>query len=261
MGTRLVMDTLSCLIAKEADPSRLVAQSPGKLVRQLVANGEHVAAGQPYAEVEVMKMIMPQLCPAAGAIHFSVNEGAALAAGELIARMELDDPSKVKRAEKFTGTLPPLGPPQVYSDRVDHRFTQSLKAARMIMAGACLPACLPACSCLQPCLSLLPPFSCPPPSHMHELLPQSAPTPYLTCGPFHQPQHPQHHTHTHTHLQATTTPLMRCWRSWSHASIILPCRCCSGTRSSPLLSRAFPLGWHQSSMPSRQIMRLPSTAC
>lgn len=64
-----------------------------------------------------------------------VNEGSALNAGELIARMELDDPSKVKRAEKFTGTLPRLGPPQVYSDRVDHRFSQALNAAKMIMSG------------------------------------------------------------------------------------------------------------------------------
>lgn len=65
-----------------------------------------------------------------------VNEGAALNSGTLIARMDLDDPTKVKRAEKFTGAFPRLGPPQVYSDRVDHRFTQALNAAKMIMAGA-----------------------------------------------------------------------------------------------------------------------------
>jgi hypothetical protein len=29
LGTRLVMDTLSCLIEKEADPSKLIAMSPG----------------------------------------------------------------------------------------------------------------------------------------------------------------------------------------------------------------------------------------
>lgn len=31
LGTRLVMDTLSCLIEKEADPSKLIAMSPGGL--------------------------------------------------------------------------------------------------------------------------------------------------------------------------------------------------------------------------------------
>lgn len=75
MGTRLVMDTLSCLIAKETDPSTLVALSPGKLVRQLVQNGEHIELGQAFAELEVMKMMMPLLCPAAGVIHFEVGPG------------------------------------------------------------------------------------------------------------------------------------------------------------------------------------------
>lgn len=47
-----------------------------------------------------------------------------------------DDPNAVTRAVDFTGSFPELGPPQVYSDRVDHRFTQALHAAKMIMAGA-----------------------------------------------------------------------------------------------------------------------------
>ncbi len=33
MGTRLIINALTCLLAKEVDPSRLVASSPGKLVR------------------------------------------------------------------------------------------------------------------------------------------------------------------------------------------------------------------------------------
>jgi hypothetical protein len=102
-----------------------------------------------------------------------VNEGSALTAGALIAKLELDDPTKVKRAENFNGKadiwlsylsasrascaacklfcvagltqrlcnsylagqLPNLGPPQVYCDRVDHKFTNALNAAKMIMAG------------------------------------------------------------------------------------------------------------------------------
>ncbi len=34
-----------------------------------------------------------------------MNEGSALTAGALIAKLELDDPTKVKRAETFTGEL------------------------------------------------------------------------------------------------------------------------------------------------------------
>lgn len=33
------------------------------------------------------------------------------------------------------GQLPALGPPQVYSEQVDHKFTSALNAAKMIMAG------------------------------------------------------------------------------------------------------------------------------
>jgi acetyl-CoA carboxylase/biotin carboxylase 1 len=48
-------------------------QSPGKLVRQLVQDGEHVVEGQAFAEIEVMKMIQTLASPAAGVISFSVS--------------------------------------------------------------------------------------------------------------------------------------------------------------------------------------------
>ena len=38
-GTRVTIDSLTCLLANEADPSRLLAASPGKLVRYLVEDG------------------------------------------------------------------------------------------------------------------------------------------------------------------------------------------------------------------------------
>ena len=53
MGTRITIDSLTCLLANESDPSRLVAMSPGKLIRYLVEDGTHVDMDQPYAEVEV----------------------------------------------------------------------------------------------------------------------------------------------------------------------------------------------------------------
>ena len=53
MGTRLTIDSLTCLLANETDPSRLIAVSPGKLVRYLVAEGAHITKDQPYIEIEV----------------------------------------------------------------------------------------------------------------------------------------------------------------------------------------------------------------
>ena len=53
LGTRLTIDSLTCLLANETDPSRLQAISPGKLMRYLVPDGGHVVPDQPYAEIEV----------------------------------------------------------------------------------------------------------------------------------------------------------------------------------------------------------------
>lgn len=52
-GTRLTIDSLTCLLANETDPSRLRAISPGKLVRYLVADGSQIKRDQPYVEIEV----------------------------------------------------------------------------------------------------------------------------------------------------------------------------------------------------------------
>ncbi len=53
LGTRITIDSLTCLLANESDPSRLIASSPGKLIRYLLPDGSHVETDQPYAEVEV----------------------------------------------------------------------------------------------------------------------------------------------------------------------------------------------------------------
>ena len=64
MGTRLTIDSLTCLLANEHDPSRLLASSPGKLVRYLVVDGAHLANDQPYAEVEVSTSFYVATCTA-----------------------------------------------------------------------------------------------------------------------------------------------------------------------------------------------------
>ena len=53
LGTRLTIDSLTCLLANETDPSKLLAISPGKLMRYLVPDESTVVQDQPYAEIEV----------------------------------------------------------------------------------------------------------------------------------------------------------------------------------------------------------------
>ncbi|XP_073263627.1 acetyl-CoA carboxylase 1 isoform X2 [Populus alba] len=134
-GTRLLIDGRTCLLQNDHDPSKLMAETPCKLLRYLVLDGSHIDADMPYVEVEVMKMCMPLLSPASGLIQFKMSEGQAMQAGELIARLDLDDPSAVRKAEPFHGSFPVLGPPTAISGKVHQRCAASLNAARMILAG------------------------------------------------------------------------------------------------------------------------------
>ncbi|KAG2709256.1 hypothetical protein I3843_05G209100 [Carya illinoinensis] len=134
-GTRLLIDGRTCLLQNDHDPSKLVAETPCKLLRYLVVDGSHIDADTPYAEVEVMKMCMPLLSPASGVIHFKMSEGQAMQAGELIARLDLDDPSAVRKTEPFHGSFPILGPPTAISGKVHQRCAASLNTAQMILAG------------------------------------------------------------------------------------------------------------------------------
>ena len=50
---RLMVDAKTCLIEQENDPTQLRSPSPGKLVRFFVESGDHINAGEQYAEIEV----------------------------------------------------------------------------------------------------------------------------------------------------------------------------------------------------------------
>ncbi|CAN8288726.1 unnamed protein product [Cochlearia groenlandica] len=134
-GTRLLIDGRTCLLQNDDDPSQLMAETPCKLLRYLVPDNSNIDADTPYAEVEVMKMCMPLLSPASGVIHFIMSEGQAMQAGDLIAKLDLDDPSSVRTDKHFFGNFPRLGLSTAISGTVHHRFAATLNAARMILTG------------------------------------------------------------------------------------------------------------------------------
>ncbi|KAL7421005.1 acetyl-coenzyme-A carboxylase [Cryptotrichosporon argae] len=100
------VDAKTCMIEDEQDPTQLRSPSPGKLVRYLIDSGDHIEAGEAYAEIEVMKMIMPVTASESGIAQFMKQPGQTLAQGELLGILTLDDPSKVKFAKPFEGMLP-----------------------------------------------------------------------------------------------------------------------------------------------------------
>lgn len=134
-STRLSVDSKTCQLEEENDPTQLRAPSPGKLTKFLVDNGAHIKPGQPYAEVEVMKMCMPLVAQENGTVQLLKQPGSTVKAGDILAILALDDPSKVKHALPFEGTLPEMGPPMVEGSQPVHRFHRYLRILHNILSG------------------------------------------------------------------------------------------------------------------------------
>ncbi|KAH3678328.1 hypothetical protein WICMUC_001561 [Wickerhamomyces mucosus] len=134
-ATRLSVDSKTCLLEVENDPTQLRTPSPGKLVKYLVDNGEHINAGQPYAEVEVMKMQMPLIAQENGIVQLVKQPGSNVQAGDILAILALDDPSKVKHALPFEGILPQYGTPTVQGSKPVYKFRSLLATLENTLSG------------------------------------------------------------------------------------------------------------------------------
>uniref|UniRef100_A0A7S4ATP2 Acetyl-CoA carboxylase n=1 Tax=Pseudo-nitzschia australis TaxID=44445 RepID=A0A7S4ATP2_9STRA len=105
LGLRLVLDGVTILMPTIFDPSEMRTDVTGKVVRYLQDNGGEVNEGEAFVEVEAMKMIMPLKATESGKITHTVSPGTVISAGDLLASLELKDPSKVKKISVFDGDL------------------------------------------------------------------------------------------------------------------------------------------------------------
>jgi acetyl-CoA carboxylase/biotin carboxylase 1 len=96
---RVIIDGCTYIFTPEYDPTLLRAAAAGKVARFLVPDGAHVNKGDAFVEIEVMKMYMPLKVEESGVVNFQLSEGAVLAAGDLIAKMDLDNEDCVVKAE------------------------------------------------------------------------------------------------------------------------------------------------------------------
>ncbi|KAJ2988249.1 hypothetical protein NUW58_g4081 [Xylaria curta] len=134
-ATRVSVDSKTCLLEQENDPTQLRTPSPGKLVKYTVENGEHVKAGQTFAEVEVMKMFMPLIAQEDGIVQLIKQPGVTIEAGDILGILALDDPTRVKQAQPFLGQLPDLGSPQVGGNKPAQRFNRLYAILQNILMG------------------------------------------------------------------------------------------------------------------------------
>ena len=108
-GMRINIGGANVAFSPDYDPTTLRTDVAGKLVKKLVVDGARVKKGEPYGEIEVMKMFMPLKVEEAGVVSWIVNEGAALAPGDILASLELDNPENVSPATSFSGDLHVFG--------------------------------------------------------------------------------------------------------------------------------------------------------
>nr|XP_055054624.1 acetyl-CoA carboxylase isoform X7 [Misgurnus anguillicaudatus] len=136
---RVTVGNKTCVFEKERDPTVLRSPSAGKLLQYVVADGSHVLAGQPYAEIEVMKMVMTLHVKQSGCVHFLKRPGTVLEPGCVVAHMDLDDPSCILQVKPNTEALPSQEPLPIVGEKLHQVFHNVLEILMKIMDGYCLP--------------------------------------------------------------------------------------------------------------------------
>uniref|UniRef100_A0A7N8YHC0 acetyl-CoA carboxylase n=1 Tax=Mastacembelus armatus TaxID=205130 RepID=A0A7N8YHC0_9TELE len=136
---RITVGNKTCVFEKEKDPTVLRSPSAGKLLQYLVEDGGHIFAGETYAEIEVMKMVMTLTVQQSGCIHFVKRPGAVLEPGCVVAHIDLDDPSSIHRVGfPNTSTLPPQQPLPMVGEKLHQVFHNVLENLIKVMDGYCL---------------------------------------------------------------------------------------------------------------------------
>ena len=104
-GLRMNVGGKNIVFSPDYDPTALRTDVAGKLVKKLKPDNSYVKKGEPYCEIEVMKMFMPLRVEESGVLNWCVNEGASIGAGDLLASIELDNPDNVAKVTLFSATL------------------------------------------------------------------------------------------------------------------------------------------------------------
>ncbi|KAK9765298.1 acetyl-coenzyme-A carboxylase, variant 3 [Basidiobolus ranarum] len=134
-GTRIMIDGKTCILENETDPTQLRSPSSGKLIRYLVEPGDHINAGDAYAEVQVMKMYMSLTATENGIVQFIKQPGSTLEPGDILGILTLDDPNRVRYAKRFEGQLPSMSSPFVQGNKIHQKFREIQRSLELILEG------------------------------------------------------------------------------------------------------------------------------
>ena len=136
---RITIGIQTCVFQKENDPTVLRSPSAGKLVQFIVEDGVHIQAGDVYAEIEVMKMLMELRSNVSGVIHHLKRNGAVLELGAIIGRLEVDDDSLVQKVQVYKGTFSKQEGTKVKGNKLHQVFQTTNESLSHILAGYSYP--------------------------------------------------------------------------------------------------------------------------
>lgn len=137
---RVVIGNKTVIFDKENDPTLLISPSTGKLLKFLMNDGDHVKSGDPYAEIEVMKMVTTLNVKETGAIHFIKRPGAILENGAQIARLDLDDATQCTTAEDYIGPgFPSCDDNLSNAMNLNQGYLQAKQLLESALDGYCCP--------------------------------------------------------------------------------------------------------------------------
>ncbi|MGH0184607.1 UNVERIFIED_CONTAM: hypothetical protein FKN15_014942 [Acipenser sinensis] len=136
---RITIGNKTSVFEKEKDPTVLRSPSAGKLLQYMVQDGGHLFAGNCYAEIEVMKMVMALTVQESGCVHYVKRPGAVLDSGCIVAKLELDDSTSLHPVQLYTGTLPPQQTLATIGEKLHQVFHNVLENLVKVMDGFCLP--------------------------------------------------------------------------------------------------------------------------
>jgi acetyl-CoA carboxylase/biotin carboxylase 1 len=136
---RVTIGIQTCVFQKENDPTLLRSPSAGKLVNFLIEDGQHVNAGDVFAEIEVMKMLMELRATVSGTIQHVKRSGAVLEVGAVLARLQVDDASLVQKVHMYKGKFQKQEGPKVKGDKLHQVFQSTKESLSHILDGYSYP--------------------------------------------------------------------------------------------------------------------------
>ena len=140
---RVSIGQTTTIFEKENDPTILRSKNAGRLLNYLKKDGEKVAVGQFFAEMESMKMVIAlDIKKVGGTLIQVARPGQVLFPGSIIAKLEVETDMAASRPATFVETFEEWAKAEERRNkqtRINNQFEQLMKSCYDILDGYTVP--------------------------------------------------------------------------------------------------------------------------